>query len=94
MIHHVVVLKARPEADLEMVLRETRVRLVQIPGVQHLRCGKNIDPKSPWSFFLSMDFETMAELETYRTHPLHVAYIQEILTPYTSERTALDFELP
>lgn len=96
MVHHLVLFKTVPEADddrLEWMMRQTRIQLLKIPEVLSVKCGKQIDPQSEWTFFLSVDVESMAKLAIYREDSIHVKFLEEVIRPYTSARLAIDFEM-
>ena len=71
----------------------TRMMLLKIPEVMSVKCGKKIDPKSEWPFFIAADFESMDKLAIYRDDPIHLKYVEEVLKPFTTERLALDYEM-
>jgi hypothetical protein len=96
MIHHTVYFKLKPSVTpeaLENILIETRINLLKIPEVMNLKTGKNVNPQSEWQFFLSFDCESLAKLEVYRTHPIHIKFVQEVIQPNTISRWAEDFEM-
>ncbi len=96
MIHHVVFFKLKPSvtpAKLDEMIIETRIRLLKIQGVSNLKVGKNVDEKSPWQFFLSMDLESMERLALYRDDAVHMKYVEEIIKPNTDDRMALDYDI-
>lgn len=96
MVHHVVLFKLKPEvtpARLEEMMMNTRMQLLKIPEVLSIKCGKRINPESPWPFFIAIDFETMDRYEIYRADPVHVKYVEEVIKPNTTESLNLDFEM-
>ncbi len=96
MIHHCVYFKLAPHVTpelLENLLIETRINLLKIPEVMNLKTGKNVNPQSEYQFFLAFDCESLAKLEVYRQHPIHIKYLQETITPNTVARFAQDFEM-
>ena len=96
MIHHCVYFKLKPSVtaeQLETILIETRINLLKIPEVMNLRTGKNVKPKSEWQYFLSFDCESIAKLEIYREHPIHIKFVKTIIDPYVEARYAEDFEM-
>jgi hypothetical protein len=89
-----VLFKTRPDLSPERfdrILTEARTRLVQIPGVSHLRVGKPLLADAEWAICLSMEFEDEKALQAYRVHPIHVAYIKENLDGQVTHRLALDY---
>lgn len=96
MVHHVVLFKLKPDLSpdvLEEMMRETRIRLLKIPEAMNVKCGKRIDPENEWPFFIAVDFESMDRLAAYRDDPVHMKFVADILTKYTSARLALDYEM-
>jgi hypothetical protein len=96
MVHHIVLFKLRPEvtpAKLEEMMMNTRMYLLKIPEVLSVKCGKKIDPKSEWPFFIAADFESTDKLAVYRDDPVHLKYVAEVLKPNTTERLTLDYEM-
>jgi hypothetical protein len=94
MLQHTVLFKLKEDIALSMVdkiLAEAREKLVRIPGVSNLRAGIPAFDNEEWDFCLSMDIPGPAELEAYRTHPLHVAYVTDFIRPNTTDRRSLDF---
>jgi len=96
MVYHIVLFKLRPEvtpAKLEEMMMNTRINLLKIPEVLSVKCGKKIDPKGEWPFFVALDFESTDKLAVYRDDPIHLKYIEDVIKPNTSERLTLDYEM-
>lgn len=95
MIEHVVLFQLGADVDgakMEWMMRETRVRLLRIPCVLAVRCGKNVDLASPWAFFLAVTLDSAEKLPVYAAHPIHVRYVEDVIRPHTTARLALDFQ--
>ncbi|NLD77982.1 MAG: Dabb family protein [Acidimicrobiales bacterium] len=45
-----------------------------------------------WDFALSARFASVADFETYRAHPEHVAVVNDLVEPITAERRSVQFE--
>ncbi len=96
MIHHLVLFKLADDVDddrVEWMMRQTRIRLLKIPEVLSVKCGKQIDPDADWPFFLAVDVDNMERLAIYRDAPHHVKFLEEVIRPHTTERLALDYEM-
>ena len=96
MVHHIVLFKLRPEvtpAKLEEMMMKTRINLLKIPEVLSVKCGKKIDPKNEWPFFIAVDFESMDKLAIYRDDPLHLKFLEDVIKSNTTERLSLDYEM-
>ncbi|PWU05870.1 MAG: hypothetical protein C5B47_08360 [Verrucomicrobia bacterium] len=95
MVHHLVLFKLRPEVDektVESMMRDTRIYLLRIPEVLAVRCGKRINPKNQWSFFVGIDVDSMEKLEIYSKNANHVKYVEEIIKPHVVDHLSLDYE--
>jgi len=96
MIQHLVLFKLRPEVDeerIEWMMRETRMRLLKIPEVLAVRCGKRIPADQDWPFFLAVEVESTEKLALYLEDANHIKFRDEVIQPWVSERLALDFEM-
>src|SRR5471030_3322526 len=96
MVHHIVVFKLKPEVTpekVEWMMMSTRMMLLKIPEVLSVKCGKMIDPKCEWPFFIAIDCESMDKLSIYRDSPIHLKYVAEVIKPNTTERMVLDYEM-
>jgi len=96
MVYHLVLFKLKPEVTpekLEEMMMMTRSQLLKIPAVRSIKCGKKIIAEMEWPFFLAAEFDSMDKLESYRTDPIHVKFVEEVIKPNTCERLALDYEM-
>src|SRR5437016_2991179 len=96
MVHHIVLFKLKPGVPpekIEEMMMNTRMSLLKIPEVLSVKCGKKIDPKSEWPFFIALDFESLDKMQMYRDDAIHMKFVEEIIKPHTSERLALDYEM-
>jgi hypothetical protein len=96
MVHHIVLFKLRADitpVKLEELMMNTRINLLKIPEVLSVKCGKRIDPKNDWAFFIALDFENTEKLTMYREDPIHLKFVEEILKPNTIEHLILDYEM-
>ena len=68
MVHHIQLFKLRPEvtpAKLEEMMMNTRMSLLKIPEVLSVKCGKKIDPKSEWPFFIAPRFREHGQIRRF-----------------------------
>jgi stress responsive alpha/beta barrel protein len=96
MINHLVLFKLKPDVDeekIEWMMRETRIQLLKIPEVLSIRCGKQVDAKAEWPFFLSVEVDSTEKLALYSEDPNHVKFVEEVIKPNITERLALDYEM-
>jgi len=96
MVHHITLFKLQPEvtpAKLEQLMISTRMTLLKIPEILSVRCGKNIDPKSEWPFFIALDFESMDKLAMTEDEAIYMKFVADIIKPHTAAALTLDFEM-
>ena len=96
MIHHLVLLQLKPETDeetIEWLMRETRMRLLKIPEIRAVRCGKRLTPEEKWPFFFAFDVESTEKL-THSLADLHYQkFEEEVLSPHAVMRLAVTHEV-
>jgi hypothetical protein len=96
MVHHVTLFKLQPEvnsAKLEQLMFSTRMTLLKIPEILSVRCGKNIDPKSEWPFFIALDFENMEKMAMTQDEAIYMKFVADVIKPHTTAALALNFEM-
>jgi hypothetical protein len=96
MVHHIVLFKLQPDTTnerIEEMMMKTRMQLLKIPEVMSVKCGKRIDPKCEWPFFIALEFESMDKLAIYREDSIHLKYVEEVLKPNIVDRLVLDYEM-
>ncbi len=97
MVHHVKLIHFKPGTTPEQVesfLVESRIRLLKIPEVMNLRCGKKIDVKgNPYDVVVTIEFENMAKLNIAHDSDVYVKYEKQILDTFVAKSTTLNFEM-
>jgi uncharacterized protein YaeQ len=90
MIRHIVFFKFKPEVtdtDRDHVFNLIRGAVAKIPQAKNFAIVKQLVPTEEWykerlatdfTWGLSADFETEADLYTYQKHPLHMETLQEL----------------
>jgi len=81
-----------PEETEEMMMN-ARMQLLKIDEVLSIKCGKRIDSKVQWPFFIAIDFESMDKQAIFREDPIYIKFVEEVIKPKTSEYLALDYEM-
>jgi len=101
MIRHIVFFKLKPEvtdADRDWLFNLIRGAVAKIPEAKNFAIGSQLVPSEEWykerlatdfTWGLSADFETEADLYAYQKHPLHVETLQE-LAKRINERKVYD----
>lgn len=97
MVHHLMLFKLKPDVtpeEIENIMVETRIRLLKIPEVMNLRCGKKIDlKKNPHDVFASMDFENLTKARSAQESAIWVKYEKQVLDPNVAVLTVFDYEM-
>lgn len=96
MLHHLVLMKLNPDVDeekVEWMMRETRMQLLKIPEVLAVRCGRRLDDKQEWPFFLAIEVESTEKLAVYMADPIHIKFRDEVIFPNIASFTMLDYEM-
>ena len=96
MVHHVTLYKLQSEvtaAKLEHLMISTRMTLLKIPEILSVKCGKNIDPKSEWPFFIALDFENMDKLAMTHEDAIYMKFVADVIKPHTAEALELKYEM-
>ncbi|HEY3899884.1 MAG TPA: Dabb family protein [Chthoniobacter sp.] len=96
MVHHITLFKLQAEvtpAKLEQLMFSTRMTLLKIPEILVVKCGKNIDPKSEWPFFIALEFESMEKMAMTQDEAIYMKFVADVIKPYTSAALALNYEM-
>ena len=96
MVHHITLFKLKPDvtpAKLEQMMMTTRMSLLKIPEILSVKCGKSIDPKAEWPFFIALDFESMEKLAVTEDDAIYMKFAAEVIKPHTAERLTLNYEM-
>jgi len=96
MVYHVTLYKLQPEvtpAKLEQLMFSTRMTLLKIPEILSVKCGKNIDPTSEWTFFIALDFESMEKKAMVEEEAIYMKFVADMIKPNTVSALELDYEM-
>lgn len=96
MVHHITLYKLKPEVTpqkLEQMMMTTRMSLLKIPEILSVKCGKAIDPKNEWPFFVSLEFESMEKLTMTQDDAIYMKFLSGVIKANTTERLAMNYEM-
>lgn len=93
MIQHTVAfsLKHPTGSGEETDFLKATLHLANLPGVQNFQCLRQIGKKNPYTFGLSMEFESEADYKTYNSHPEHVDFVRQRWIPEVADFVELDY---
>ena len=96
MVHHIGLYKLKPGVtpeETEEMMMNARMQLLKIDEALSIKCGKRVDPRMPWPFFIAIDFDSMDKYDIYCEDPIYVKFVEEVIKPNVAETVALDFEM-
>jgi hypothetical protein len=94
MIRHIVAFSAKDPAEIGMI-QEALKRLGEIPGVRDFHVAPNAKRDSlstEMDVVLEATFDTWADLEAYKAHPIYQDTIA-VVRPRREQRMVLDYEI-
>lgn len=78
--------------QVEAIMAEGRRVLAQIPGVRAVETGEAVD-QARYRYCWLVRFTHPAVIDSYREHPLHVAYADSHFRPVAGDRLSTDYRL-
>ena len=92
MIRHIVPfrLKHAPNSAEEADFLNANRKLADIPGVQAFELSRQVSPKNPFTFCVSMAFRHQAAYDAYNVHPAHVDFVQTRWIPEVADFMEID----
>lgn len=93
MIRHTVVfrLKHASGSPAETNFLRAAQQLDSIPGVHAFECLRQISPKNPYQFGISMEFADAEAYAAYSNHAEHTKFVQERWIPEVAEFMEIDY---
>ena len=75
--------------------QKSQEALASFPGVLSAEAGTAADESSAqaWDVALQVRFADMDAVETYRVHPIHLAYLEEVMKPAAVFKKVWNFEI-
>lgn len=82
------------EAGRAMVVKEAGRVLPTIPGVLRCRAGVPADEHAAkgWDLCIALQFDSLADIESYRVHADHQKFLEEFLSPKAEAKRVWSFE--
>ncbi len=94
-VEHVVVYNA-PQVDetrLRAVMKEGQRALSAVPGVREVRVGSVADKSARYRHCWLIRFAAPEVIESYRHHPAHVAFADNLFRPIAADRLTADYRV-
>jgi hypothetical protein len=69
-------------------------KLANIPVVENFQVLKEVSPKNPYTYGVSMEFANRQAYEQYNNNPAHVTFVQTRWQKEVKKFMEIDFEIP
>lgn len=98
MIKHIVMFKLKafdtPSAK-QVKMQEIKDKLEALKGIidclRSIRVDFNVNPEETWDIILTTELDSLEDVQTYATHPAHVAVVKGIIAPVKTDRACVDY---
>ena len=93
MIKHIVMwkFKENEEENMKLFLEGLNKLKGIIPEIKNMETGININPKNDYDAILISEFETMEDLQKYKTNPEHIK-VSTLCKKIRIDRQAIDYK--
>lgn len=94
-VEHVIVYNSN-ESDptvIQIMLRKGKQQLSTIPGVMDIRIGRATSEKNKYRYCWLVRFAHESVVDTYKSHPVHIAYADTYFRPIAEDRLSNDYEI-
>lgn len=96
MIRHVVMFSLANEPQKQAVMQQFKEAIEALPKVigwiRQISVDFNMNPDEEYDMILTADFDSLADVRRYATHPQHLA-ASGLLAPLKRARACVDYEL-
>ncbi len=95
MVEHLIIYNVSgiDEEQARRMAAEGRRILGQIPGVRHVLTGEAVKQDAKYRFCWLIRFVHEKVIDSYRDHPDHVRFADELFRPVAGDRISIDYEL-
>ncbi|WP_455217032.1 ketose-bisphosphate aldolase [Kaarinaea lacus] len=93
-VHHVIIFNVENtgDEDAQKMLYEGERILSKIPGVRRVITGTAIQEAAKYRYSWLIEFVHGKVIDSYRDHPDHVAFADNLFRPIAGDRISIDFE--
>lgn len=95
-VEHLIIYNVDPELgedDVNAMMARGRTELSGIPGVRRVATGRAVTKEAQYQFCWLVRFCDAAVIPTYRDHPTHVEFADQVFRPVAGNRISIDYEL-
>lgn len=92
-VHHVIIYNVDidDDAQIKKMMSEGEKVLSKIPGVRRVITGKAVQKDAHYKFTWLIEFVHENVIDSYRDHPDHVAFADNLFRPVAGDRISIDF---
>lgn len=90
-VQHVVVYNAANSADVASMMAHGRDILATVPGVRRVIAGYAVQEAVKYQFCWVIEFSHRNVIESYRDHPVHREFADNVFRPIAADRMTIDF---
>ncbi len=93
-VEHLIVynVEGMSDAAAEGMIAEGKRVLADIPGVSRVFTGEAVKEGAGYRYCWLVQFVSPAVIDSYRDHPDHVAFADNLFRPYAASRISIDFQ--
>lgn len=93
-VHHVIIFNVENTSDLDAqkMMREGEAILSKIPGVRRVNTGTAVMENAKYKFSWLIEFVHKNVINSYRDHPDHVAFADNLFRPIAGDRISIDYK--
>jgi fructose-bisphosphate aldolase class II len=92
-VEHVIIynVEGADDTQVEAMMARGRDVLSRIPGVRRVLAGRAMAEKPKYRFCWLVEFVHEKVIASYREHPEHLAFANELFRPVAGDRISIDF---
>lgn len=92
-VHHVIIFNVENTTNqgAQEIMREGEKVLSKIPGVRRVLTGTAVKEEVKYRFAWLIEFVHENVIDSYRDHPYHVAFADDLFRPVAGDRISIDF---
>ena len=92
-VHHVIIFNLENGDDVQAanMMKQGEKVLSQVPGVRRVVTGTAIQTEAKYKFSWLIEFVHENVIDSYREHPEHLAFANNIFRPVAGERISIDY---
>jgi fructose-bisphosphate aldolase class II len=92
-VEHLIIynVEGADDSQIESMMARGRDLLSQIPGVRRVSTGSAVRNQSKYRFSWMVQFTHPKVIDSYREHPNHAAFTNEVFSPIAGDRISIDF---